>query len=220
MKDLPLPKTWVFYDIYEAIGFLKTIELPIVFKTNIGASSSGVRILRKRSEAVNLVKKAFKKGIVIRRGSPLDRQWGSVILQEYLPDVIEWRMVRIGNSFFGHKKEKIGDFHSGSRKVSWDAPSRSLLDLLRKVTEIGGFASMNVDIFQTQDNRLLVNELQTVFGASISVDQLRINGKPGRYLYNRQNNDWVFEEGDFARNACANARVEYVTNTILPDGRR
>jgi hypothetical protein len=215
VKKIPHPKTWIFYNLDEALEFINNSNLPIVFKTNTGASASGVFILRSRAQAQRLIRLAFSKGIIPRRRNPNDRQWGSVILQEYLPEVKEWRMVRIGNSFFGHPKGRLGDFHSGSGVVDWDVPSIDLLNLLRDVTDKGGFTSMNVDVFETADGRLLVNELQTVFGAGYSVDQLRVDGKPGRFVTNNQ--EWIFEPGDFARNACANARVEYLLSILDAD---
>ncbi len=212
---IPHPKTWCFYNLREALNFLEEASLPIVFKTNAGATTSGVVILRDRRNARKLVKKAFRKGIAPKRRNPMDRQWGFVLFQEYLPEAKEWRMVRIGDSYFGYRKEKVGDFHSGSHAWSWLDPPRPLLDLLHEVTEKGGFTSMDVDIFETRDGRLLVNELQTVFGASTPADQLRVNGKPGRYRLGRATGKWIFEEGDFSRNACANERIDYLITSIL-----
>ena len=63
---------------------------------------------------IYLIYKAFRRGIVPRGHNPMDRQWGYVYLQEYLKDAEEWRMIRIGESYFGYRKEKVGDFHSGS----------------------------------------------------------------------------------------------------------
>lgn len=65
---------------------------------------------------------------------------------------------------------------------------------------------MDVDVFETPDGRLLVNELQAVFGASVAIDQSRVDGKAGRYV-RASGGGWEFQEGDFARNACANGRV-------------
>jgi hypothetical protein len=122
-------------------------------------------------------------------------------------------MVRIGDSFFGHPKGRVGDFHSGSGNVLWDVPSSKHLDLLFDLTEHGGFHSMNVDLFEAPDGRLLVNELQAVFGASYSVDQLRVDGEAGRFV--REEGQWVFERGDFARNACANERVRFALKLAM-----
>jgi len=202
---IPHPRTWVFLDRDKADSFAKDCALPIVFKTNFGASASGVRILRSRHFVRRVIRRAFGRGIVPDGFDYRDRQVGSVLFQEYLPNVREWRMVRIGDSYFGHPKGRVGDFHSGSGAVEWEVPDGRHLDLLHQVTERGGFRSMNVDIFETEDGRLLVNELQAVFGAGYAVHQLRVDGAPGRFL--REGSRWVFEAGDFARNACANERI-------------
>ncbi len=69
---------------------------------------------------------------------------------------------------------------------------------------------MDVDVFETTDGRLLVNELQAVFGASHSVDQMRKDGIAGRFVQKAGGSEWIFEPGDFARNACANERIRYL----------
>lgn len=216
-NGVPHPRTWVFYQQAEARAFARTCELPVVFKANFGAGATGVRILRERSKLRGLVERVFERGFVPSGSDRRDRQWGSVLLQEYLANVKEWRMVRIGDSFFGHPKGRRGDFHSGSGVALWDVPEPRHLDLLWDVTEKGSFRSMDVDLFETSDGRLLVNELQTVFGASISVDQLRVDGRPGRFVRVPGRGGWVFEEGDFARNACANERIRDAISR-WPDG--
>ena len=203
--DIPHPRTWVFFERSEASAFCQVCELPIVFKTSFGAAASGVRIVRSRPQLRALLRRCFGRGVSPDGSDWRDRQWGSVLLQEYLTDVREWRLVRIGDSFFGHPKGKVGDFHSGSGAVLWDAPAQRHLQFLLEVTERGGFRSMNVDVFETADGRLLVNELQAVFGASYSVHQARVDEQPGRFV--RGTGGWRFEPGDFARNACANERV-------------
>ena len=207
--DVSHPRTWVFTDRGEADAFVDSAALPLVFKTSFGAASAGVRIVRDRRTLRRVARKAFRSGHVPAGHDYRDREWGRLFLQEYLPEVREWRMVRIGDAYFGHPKGRRGDFHSGSGNVEWDVPDARLLDLLHRVTELGSFRSMAVDVFETPDGRLLVNELQTVFGASTSVDQMRVGGQPGRMI-RLEDGSWQFEPGDFARNACANARIEDV----------
>ncbi len=214
-NDIPHPHTWVFYDEDEAMTFAAEATLPVVVKTNTGASAKGVWILTSRRSLRALIRRAFRSGLVARRRDPRDRQWGSVLLQEFLPEVREWRMVRIADSYFGHPKGRVGQFHSGSGAVAWDEPPPALLDLLHDVTSKGGFTSMNVDIFETTDGRYLVNELHTVFGASYSVDQARRDGVAGRYVREGDSGGWRFEPGDFARNACANLRVHHLLTETL-----
>jgi hypothetical protein len=202
---LPHPATWVFHDRAEAEAFATTCALPIVTKTSFGAAATGVRLLRRRRQVLATVAQAFGPGVTANGADRRDRQWGRILLQEHVDVLREWRMVRIGDAYFGHPKGRRGDFHSGSGTVAWDVPSPPLLDLLHEITELGRFRSMAVDVFETVTGRLLVNELQTVFGAGTSVDQMRVDGQPGRMI--RGADGWRFEVGDFARNACANARV-------------
>lgn len=205
-SGMPHPRTWVFVDREPAIEFARACELPIVFKTAFGAAASGVQILRSRRAVLRTVRRCFGRGYAPAGHDFRDRDWGRVFLQEYIPDAIEWRLVRIGSSWFGHPKGRVGEFHSGSGVAEWSVPEPRHLALLEQVTERGGFRSMAVDVFETVDGRLLVNELQTVFGASTSIDQMRMNGQPGRFIRD-ESGQWLFEPGDHARNACANARV-------------
>lgn len=212
---VPHPRTWVFYDREQATSFIHSAKFPLVFKTDFGACALGVRILNTPKEARSLVRAAFGKGIKAHRSHPGNRQIGHILLQEYVHVAKEWRMVRIGDSYFGHTKEKVGDFHSGSKKVGWLTPPTTHLDFLKHVTELGEFTSMGIDVFETNAGELLVNELQTVFGASGSVDQMKINGVTGRYFFDNHKKQWRFEAGDFARNACANLRVEALIAKLI-----
>ncbi len=205
-NKVPHAKTWVFYDRQEALEFAKQTELPIVYKANFGAGAYGVKIFRNRSRLLRFVNRCFSKGFIIGRDIR-DKQWGSVLFQEYLPDIAEWRIVRLGKSYFGHQKLKKGQYHSGSKKIGWYAPPKNLLDFAREVAERGGFSSMNLDIFETGDGKYLVNELQSVFGQS-SLHQMIINGKPGRYIFDNAAGTWRFEEGSFCRNNMCNLRVQ------------
>jgi glutathione synthase/RimK-type ligase-like ATP-grasp enzyme len=208
--EMPHPRTWIFYDLAECEGFVASCQMPIVYKADFGASASGVRVFRDRRRLRRFVRRVFSSGFVPRGFDRRDRQWGSVLLQEYLPNIREWRMVRIGDSFFGHGKGRAGKFASGSGVVDWTVPEPRHLDFLERVTHAGSFRSMNVDVFERPDGTLLVNELQAVFGAGYAFDQLRVDGKPGRFVRGAQAGEWRFEEGDFARNACANERIRWV----------
>ncbi len=206
-QDLPHPKTWIFYNREEADAFAQRCRLPVVFKTSFGAASSGVRILRSRRAVRRVIKRSFAKGISPGGLDFRDRQWGSVLFQEYLPEIQEWRIVRVGESFLCRRKERLGDFHSGSGLVGWARPPRDVLDLARKITDLGGFRSMALDFFETTDGRLLVNELQAVFGGIRESNLERGAEFRGRWIFDQGTKEWNFEAGDFYRNACANLRV-------------
>ena len=210
-NNIPHPKTWVFYDLDQALDFAEKVELPIVFKSDFGSGASGVKIFRHRVPLIRFVKRCFRKGFVRTKGYPLDRQWGSMFFQEYLPDIKEWRILRLGNSYFGHQKLKKGAFHSGSGLAGWYDPPKQLLDFVRNLTNKAGFSSMDLDVFETVDGRYLVNELQSLFGSYLP-SQMYLNGIPGRYVYGESG--WYFEEGLFNQNASCDLRVETLLSIL------
>jgi hypothetical protein len=208
-NGVPHPKTWVFYDLQQALAFADQVELPIVYKSDLGSGASGVRIFRKRKSLIRHIRRSFNRGFTTYRRCPNDKEWGFVLLQEYLPDAREWRMIRIGDSFFGFEKDKAGDFHSGSHIMLYSRPPSNLLDFVRDVTDKGGFRSIDLDILLVKDGRYLINELQILFGMDDpSEPQCMIDGKEGRMVRDAQSNSWRFEEGSFCRNYLGNLRVE------------
>ena len=161
-NHVPDPKTWKFYDLEKALDFGMQVELPIVYKSDLGTTACGVIIFRKRSSLLRHIRKCFRKGFVVSGEYRRDRQWGSILLQEYLENVIEWRMVYIDGSYFGHQKLKKGEFHSGSKMIGWYDPPHQLLDFVRDTVTKGNFSSMCLDIFETTDGRYLVKGITVI----------------------------------------------------------
>lgn len=213
VNNIPHPMTYVFFDRNEALDFLESAKLPLVFKTDLGSEASGVEIIRDKKRGKRLINLCFGAGYLRKHCIWKDRARDYILFQEYIPDAIEWRIERIGNSFFGHQKGKKGDFHSGTKVMLWERPPIRLLDFCRDVTEIGSFMSMDLDILETKDGRYLVSELQAVFGAP-EFAQMYIDGKPGRFVFDKHSNAWQFEEGDFCRNYLCNLRIETLLKQI------
>lgn len=241
-NNIPHAKTFVFYHSNEAEDFIKGRSFPLVAKSNIGASGSGVVLIKNESEGTSYIRRSFfgngapkrlgpnlSRGGLIKRGlyyishpgeirGKLDHyrliasdiQSNFVIFQEYIDHTFEWRVVRIGESFFAHKKLKTGEKASGSLLKLYDNPPFTLLDFVRKITDTYGFFSQAVDVFE-KDGKYLVNEMQCIFGQSDPF-QMKVNERIGRYRY--LVGKWEFEEGDFAKNACFDLRIEYVLSTL------
>jgi len=236
-NNISHPKTFVFYSRKEAMSIANSVSYPIVSKLNVGASGSGVSILKNKAEFHSYVSKAFTKGLIAKTGPKIskgnllirlfalikkpsrvleriktynaissDYQKGFVIFQEYVSHQFEWRVVRIGNSFFAHKKLLKGHKASGSLLKSYDNPPLYLLDYVKNLTDKHGFKSVAVDLFETSNRKFLINEIQCIFGQSDPY-QMLINGEPGRYIFN---NTWLFEKGDFAENECYNLRIKFL----------
>jgi len=82
----PLVQSYVFYTKEEAINWANSALYPKVFKLSSGAGSANVKLVRKRGEAIRLIKKAFGKGF------PQFDRWG------YLKEQI--RKIKIGKERF------------------------------------------------------------------------------------------------------------------------
>jgi hypothetical protein len=210
---VPHPATWVFYNREEALAFVDEASLPIVYKSDLGSGASGVRIFRKRAPLRRHIKRCFTRGFTTYRRCRHDKEWGFVLLQEYVPGAREWRVVRIGDSYFGYEKVKKGEYHSGSLERRYGLLPVELLRFAKGVLDTECFKSMDLDVFETADGRYLVNELQTVFGMS-RPEMCMVNGEAGRMLYQPESDAWTFEAGDFCRNHLCNLRVEVLLGML------
>ncbi len=243
-NGIPHPATQVFYFKNEALDFVSSSSLPLVGKTNIGASGRGVHILKTREAAARYVRQTFsskgaprstgpnfkKKGLLQRAIKKLQQpgaflarlkyyryqqsevQKSFVILQEFVPHEFEWRVVRIGDSFFAHKKMKIGEKASGTLVKGYENPPLSLFDFVKKITDELQLRSQAVDLFETADGRYLVNEMQCIFGQSDPY-QMLVDGTPGRYRFSAGH--WHFEPGDFNRFESFLLRLDDFTGILL-----
>lgn len=235
---VPHPETHVFYDRQEAMRYVEKTAFPIVAKTNIGASGSGVRIVPSKKQAIAYLDRAFsEKGAAKRTGPNLakggwlkrgfyyvlhpgdikkkltvykltraDVQIGFVIFQEFVSHEFEWRVVRIGDSFFAHKKIIKNEKASGSLLKRYENPPLALLDFVKAITDRHSFFSQAVDIFESPKG-YLVNEMQCIFGQSDRY-QMLVDGEPGRYLW--KENNWKFESGEFNENESFSLRVNFI----------
>ncbi|MCF6439064.1 hypothetical protein L1077_06445 [Pseudoalteromonas luteoviolacea] len=220
------PATNVFAQKHDALSFIEQATFPIVSKANTGAGGSAVKIIKNRRTAKRLVNKVFgklnpefalgnipwgsKNNIPFPRVSRAQRHY--VLFQEFLDIELEWRIIRVGDSYFGHQK-LIGSngFASGSDLVGWVQPPIELLDMTRELTDRMDCTSMAVDILKTTDGKFYINELQSIFG-SVLPSQMYIDDVPGKYIYDSCKREYVFVEGEYCQNACWNLRLECVIN--------
>ena len=148
----------------------------------------------------------INKKLSIYRTVKLDAQLNFLIFQEYVEHDFEWRVVRIGESFFAHKKLKTGEKASGTTKKGYDNPPLSLFDFVRNITDNHNFYSQAIDLFESGKD-YLVNEIQCIFGQSDPY-QMLVDNKEGRYRF--INGFWVFEGGSFNLNESYNLRVDWI----------
>ncbi len=214
VNDLPHPASYIFYDYDDLRKFSESCSYPVVYKASSGSGASGVKILNKRRELLSVSKKVFNKGIRSYRKHKLDKEHGYVILQEYLSNVKEWRLIRIGDYYFGFEKLKEGEFHSGSKNFGYGMPPKKCLSLVRDITEKHNFKFVSMDLFITQDDAYLINEIQPYFGQKDDRELLQIDEESGRLKFNEQTNSWDFERGKFCKNNLCNLRLLEITNIL------
>jgi len=212
VHNLPHPKTDVFFNKTEALSFIENTNFPIVYKTDQGATASGVIIIRSKTQGLRIVKKAFSKGINLKNRGLYDRHQGYVIFQKYIPNAKEWRMVRVGDSYICRLKHKVGDFHSGSGNVDWAKPSIELLNKTKEISNMFDVPNINIDYFETEQGDYLINEIHSVWGGP---KKKKTSEFEGRYLWNEKESNWVFEKGFYYTNRTANLKLEWIKDNWL-----
>lgn len=214
VNEIPHPATRIFYDADEAHAFLQSCTFPQVFKLHNGTAASGVEILADRRSAQSRVKVLFNSYYIGKSISDYrDTEWGYILLQEFIPDAREYRVIKIGDSWFGHEKSKLDSqtFMSGSGVSKWTPPPHELLDFCHELAEKFDFSTMCFDIFEDKDGHYLVNELQTWFG-SFDPSQMYLDGIPGRYV--RDGHTWKFEPGFFNIYGSVTLRIVDALNRV------
>jgi hypothetical protein len=198
INNIPHPATSIFYNYESAKEYIEKASYPIVFKTHIGASASGVEILKNKKEALQLANHLFTK-YYLRKMETDKRaiEWDYMIIQEYIDDVKEYRVIKIGDSWFSYQKWKTSDqvFMSGSGVNKWINPPEDLLDFCYNISTKHHFTTMSFDIFENKKGDLMVNELQTWFGSYNPSQMYLADNTPGRYR--KVNGRWIFETGLF-----------------------
>lgn len=235
-KNIPHPKTWVFYSHQDAKSFIQKAKYPFVAKTSIGASGSGVKIIKSPKEAGAYIHLAFKGRGITRRfgpnrvtGSPKkwaaktikspsyfikrlrhylgihsDPQFGYVIFQEYIPHTFEWRVVKIGDSYFAHKKMVVKGKASGGKVKEFGFPPESVLNYVKALCKEHNFHCVCVDLFESERG-YLVNEIQCVFGIPYKY-LAKVGDDTGRFI--QKEGAWVFDKGDFTVNEACDLKLE------------
>ena len=184
------------------------------------AFGSGISVrtgpkLNKGSLWKKIRKALASQGFFFKRMNEYRQTWmspqkGFVIFQEFIPHEYEWRCVRIGDSYFAHKKVARNNKSSGTLLKAYDDVPLMLLDFIREITERTGISSVAIDLFDHK-GRYLVNEIQCFFGQSDPY-QMLVNSVPGRYRFT--DGLWKFEAGDFASNACYDLRLEHALKMV------
>ena len=159
------PRNYVFYDKEEALEFANRTEYPVVFKSAHGSGSANVWLVKKKSQAVKLIKQAFGKGIKTFFTEDILRKY--VYFQEFLKDnSYDYRVVCYSDeriAAFTRIANKDG-FASGSGKYSFDEPPMDLLLFVREVhRKLGDKLTMAYDVMKDNSGNWAITEMSVVY---------------------------------------------------------
>jgi len=62
-KGFPITESWIFWDKKSALSWAENAELPVVFKTKMGAGSSNVILIKEKKELNKIINIMFGSGI-------------------------------------------------------------------------------------------------------------------------------------------------------------
>lgn len=236
-KDIPHPKTRVFYSREEATAFIDKTSLPIVAKTTIGASGSGVQILRNKDKAKRYIKNAFSNKGIKRQFGP-NRAIGS-------PGKWFLKTVKSPSYFFKRLKEYVTVYKHGQRNFvlfqeyiphdfEWRAAkigdsyfAHKKIKHKDKASGSKGIAYVNPpvilldfvkNICETNQYSFMAIDLFEDGNGGFRVNELQtIFGHVQDHImevdgkpgrYVFQGNQWVFEPGDFNTNKSYDLRLK------------
>lgn len=237
INGIPHVPSYTFFKFNQAWKFASEAALPLINKTDGGSGSVGVVKIDSRVKLKWNVLKSFfisnKPGknqglknklkqnlyplVFYRRSGKefypkKDKENSYIHLQKAIKIKYEWRVVKIGESYFAHNKvENKQGFHSGTGNTSWEIPPLKVFDFVHKIAFENNIQSMAFDIFQDENDKLYVNEMQVLFGTKAD-NQMYKDGVPGRFIL--KEGRWTFEEGIFGDHACNKLRLKVLTTLV------
>lgn len=239
-NNIPHPDTKVFYEYEEAKEYVGSKELPFVTKSNIGASGSGIHIIKSKEQANSILKKTFKgKGYPRRSGPNLNKKG---VLKRIMSNITNFEFVKERLRHYKNvyqDKEKfilIQDFVPHTHEWRTIKIGQSYISH-QKVLRGDRASGSGVKNFIAPDIKMLefVKSVALKLGfESAAIDlyetengeylineiqtyygtphYMEVNGISGRYINN--DNDWAFDEGDFRKNHTCDLRLEHAMKLL------
>jgi glutathione synthase/RimK-type ligase-like ATP-grasp enzyme len=167
----PLVPSYLFYNLNDAVAWIKQTSFPKVFKLSTGAGSYNVRLVKTEKEAISITKQAFKKGF-INYNATLHRERGYVYFQDFLPNnAFDIRIIVIGERAFAIKRlNRENDFRaSGSGRIIYDKAEMPeiCVKMSFEMTQRLHSQSAGYDFLFDKDNNPLITEIS--YGFTIEV---------------------------------------------------
>ena len=191
---VPHVATRTFVRIADAEAYLRAASYPLVVKTRTGAGGSGVERVDEPRSALALARTFLEGRFQRLAADPRDADFGYLLVQPYVRDAQEHRVIRLGDVWFAHgKRRAAGDWrYSGSGARDWELPGVAVLDAGREVAERLGFTCGAIDLLVEPDGAWSVLEVQTWY-EGFRAAQMDVSGVPSYAVV--EDGGWRFVPG-------------------------
>jgi len=179
--DIPIPKTYIYYDLKKAQKFMNDTKYPKIIKKSYGPSNYGGYFVHKvdsKTEAKNLIAK---------------KKYNPVYMQDFVPMEADVRVMLIGHkpvcAFWRRPPE--GEWLTNTSQggsMDYQKVPKELLDLAVKVSKDANAEYWACDIAVGKDGKYRILECATAFAAFPY-----IRDWIGQYLM------WKFSNGRFPK---------------------
>jgi len=242
-NNLPHPETHLFFYRDEAEQYIRNILFPVVAKANLGASGSGVRILRNKNEAYDYLHASFSgKGVPRRWGPNLSYGgWFKRGIHYIINPADIYKKIRIYTAkrtdvqkafvifqeYIEHNYEwrvvAIGGSYFAHKKLKiGEKASGSLLKNYSNPPHgLFYFAKSIIDRFGLYSQAIDLFEIRD--GHYLINEMQCIFGQSDPYQmivdekpgrYRFNTGKWIFEEGEFNQNESYNLRVDHILRLL------
>ena len=194
---IPSIPTFVSHSKKESLLYAKNVNYPVILKTFIGASSSGVVMVKNKHSLNKHIHKAFG-----HRGCktifPYFRLKNTVYIQKFIADAtFDLRIIIVGEKLFGYYRyPPKGDFRASGagiyeKKELPDEAMRLAVSIKKKLAS----RLLGIDLLYSQKSLQYYVIETSLFNQIDTAEQLVINGVPG--YYDISNDEIVFKEGRY-----------------------
>ena len=194
--QLPSIPTFASHSEKESLEYVSATKYPIISKVHIGAGSSGVKLIKNKSQAIKFVKRVFSyKGE--KTNYSYMRQKDYVYFQEFIEDAtFDLRIIIIGNKVFGYYRfPNKGDYRaSGSGNYEKKELPLEAVKLAIDVKTKLNSRLMGVDLLYSNSRKKYYIIETSLFNRIDTPEQLVVDGIPGYYDID---DDLKFKKGKF-----------------------
>ncbi len=189
LNHFPFVKTYISYDLEEALQLIEKLNYPVVSKIDPTSGSVGVELVRDLKQCRNIVNQAFSNN-GRKTHQIYYRQKNYIYLQDFVPnDGYDIRVIMVGDSAFGYyRKVPRGDFRaSGMDMVEKRDLPLDAMKIAHKMSKVLNSPQLVVDMVHDLEGNYQVIEYSPICQMETPM-QLCVDDVPGVYIFSDDGN--------------------------------